>query len=57
MDEKLRAILLKLDESLMNAILHNPTYQNAIICLTFDEAKLILDYLNLNPNIGIKSEA
>jgi hypothetical protein len=57
MEEKLKLILLKLDESLMNAILHNPSYQNAIICLTFDEAKLVLDYLNLNPDIGTKSEA
>jgi hypothetical protein len=57
MEERLKLILLKLDESLMNAILYNPTYENAIICLTFDEAKLIMDYLNLNPKIGIKSEA
>jgi len=56
MEEKLKIILLKLDESLMNAILNNPTYENAIICLTFNEAKLVFDYINLDPKIGIKSE-
>jgi hypothetical protein len=41
----------------MNAILHNPTYEKAIICLSFEDAKLIFDYINLDPKIGFKSEA
>jgi hypothetical protein len=57
MEERLKVILGKLDESLMNAILHNPTYEKAIICLSFEDAKLIFDYINLDPKIGFKSEA